>query len=687
VKRSIQFGIALCSAAAVVLAAVVDTQRTSPGPLTSVHGREPDLQGSSNCSSCHGGWFSSMTDSCQECHEFITDQIESGEGLHGAVSPSRARQCALCHSEHHGPGFAIVNKQSFALAGVPDASAFDHQLVGFDMQGRHRELECTECHENALAPVLEAGARRFVGLDQSCVTCHEDVHEGEFVLSCTACHGQQTWDELHSVGHERHLPLVGGHAAVSCRSCHDQDDPHSLEALGGAKDSPPTRECADCHESPHDLAFVRGAAELADVQPGASCAVCHLAEHTSFRESDVAVDREQHARSGFPLDPPHDEAACADCHTPDEPLFEARYPGRAPEQCSACHADPHGGQFRTGPFAGAECTACHETQHFEPHAFTVEKHAVASLPLDGAHAKTECNECHLDPMPQTPRVFRGTERLCEDCHEDAHRGFFDPVEATLPAPAAGECSRCHGTASFAGVDRGFEHSAWTGFAVIGAHSQNACESCHPRAEHPDESGRAFGRATEHFGEIDGCVTCHDDVHQGQFDGPGQPRLVQGRSDCARCHVESSFRTFEERFDHALWTGYVLTGPHAELDCSACHTPLRKRDEDGRTWARAKGSECADCHQDPHAGQFTVGDAVDCARCHVEDRPRYLVFDHDRDSRFPLSEAHERVACSACHQTQLVAGRDVVHYRPLGMECVDCHGVSEDVLLRRKPRKK
>ena len=40
----------------------------------------------------------------------------------------------------------LANRQAFALAGVPDPARFDHQLVGFDMQGRHLELGCVECH-------------------------------------------------------------------------------------------------------------------------------------------------------------------------------------------------------------------------------------------------------------------------------------------------------------------------------------------------------------------------------------------------------------------------------------------------------------------------------------------------------------------------------------------------------------
>jgi hypothetical protein len=243
VKRGAQLGIALFSTAAVVLIAVVDTRSASPGPLASVHGREEKLSGDGDCSSCHGGWFSNMTESCSECHERIEQQIESHEGLHGALSRTQAVQCAACHSEHHGPSFALVNKQSFALAGSASIESFDHRLVGFDMQGKHLSIDCNECHEHAFDSALDKGELRFGGLDASCTACHVDVHEGKFVLSCTACHGQETWDELHSEGHEKHLPLIGGHGDVECRKCHEEDTPHALEALGGKKDRPNDREC------------------------------------------------------------------------------------------------------------------------------------------------------------------------------------------------------------------------------------------------------------------------------------------------------------------------------------------------------------------------------------------------------------------------------------------------------------
>ena len=70
--------ITVCSLGAVLLAAVIESKKSSPGPLASVHARVPDLDGGQSCSSCHGGWFSDMTESCEKCHAPIAAQISPG---------------------------------------------------------------------------------------------------------------------------------------------------------------------------------------------------------------------------------------------------------------------------------------------------------------------------------------------------------------------------------------------------------------------------------------------------------------------------------------------------------------------------------------------------------------------------------------------------------------------------------
>jgi hypothetical protein len=525
--------------------------------------------------------------------------------------------------------------------------------------------------------VLEKGQRSFLCQSQDCASCHQDPHEGRYsAVSCAQCHGQVAFDELASEGHESQLALVGGHGDVACRTCHAADGPHSLEAVGAGR-APPARACAACHESPHAQEFVAASARLAVRPPEASCIVCHEGKHVSFRE-EATVTAAQHAASGFPIAEPHHEVECKECHG-GAGDFRRRYPGRGPDECASCHDDPHGGQFRESPLAPTDCLLCHDRLRFEPHGYTVERHASTALPLNGSHLDAQCNACHLDPPARRPRVFRGTPAQCALCHADAHRGFFDR------SPRGASCDLCHYTTEFSHVaGDGFDHGRDTGFAIAGAHAEAACESCHPRSAEPDELGRTLGRVAEHFGKFEDCATCHKDPHGGSFDTLDLPKKVDGKTGCARCHVETSFRTFPKAFDHGRWTGFALNGAHAKAECSTCHAPLREPDEAGRTWARAKGKRCAECHDDPHAGQFKKKDVTDCSRCHRSAVSfADLTFRHDLDSRFRLGENHEKLACGACHKTFRVGEAEVVRYRPLGAECADCHGSQMEPLKRRK----
>ena len=58
--------------------------------------------------------------------------------------------------------------------------------------------------------------------------------------------------------------------------------------------------------------------------------------------------------------------------------------------------------------------------------------------------------------------------------------------------------------------------------------------------------------------------------------------------------------------------------------------------------------CEACHKDVHNGRFTkIGE---CSSCHFPTSwgPE-LKFDHNRQTRFPLSGKHEVIDCRACHR--------------------------------------
>ncbi|MBL8756252.1 MAG: cytochrome c3 family protein [Planctomycetes bacterium] len=677
--------VGILSAVAVLLLVVAATGKQSPGRVTSVHGRIAELVGGEACAKCHGGWFGDMRSSCAECHGDVATQIAARRGLHGTLSPELAGACATCHGEHHGDDFPLVNRLAWSQAGVADPAAFDHARVGYTMAGRHLELRCSECHPHADAKLLPEGAKRFLGQSQDCASCHQDPHQGRMQFECATCHEQATFAERRVADHERWLPLVGPHAAVGCRDCHGAGGPHALERLRPGAHAA-ARGCADCHPSPHSERFLAGNTAAAGVGPAQVCATCHAASLPAFADSRVTVTPAQHAHGGFPLATPHEGVACHRCHQPSAP-WAGRHPGRGADDCFACHADPHGGQFAAA--AGTtRCLDCHAATHWAPHAFDRDRHARTALPLDGRHAEVGCAACHRE-VGDASRSFRGTPSRCEQCHQDAHHGAFAGVERQqrLAASPRGTCASCHGTTAFAQLDHSrFDHADWTGFAIDGAHGQIGCEDCHARTGQPDSTGRRFGRVPAHGDGTDACATCHGDPHLGQFDRAGVPATLDGRTGCERCHDTASFRALPHGFDHAAFTGFAMKGAHAQLDCTACHARLAVPTAEGRTWARAKGTACADCHTDPHAGQFERLGATDCNRCHKSTTTfATLSFRHNLDSRFPLGEQHEKVACAGCHKPEQVGGRAVVRYKPLPTECVSCHGREEGGAPQRRRR--
>ena len=677
-NRTARTGLVLgiVSATGVLLLAIAASERKSPGPISAVHARIAEIDGGQACSSCHGGWFGDMRGACSSCHDDVATQIEDGRGLHGSFADDLVRDCASCHGEHHGEAFRPVNALAFSLAGVPDSKQFDHRLVGFAMDGAHLQLQCAECHQNADVEVLAAGQQRFLGLSKDCGTCHADPHGGRMQFGCGTCHSQTEFAERYVPDHRVWLSLEGPHAAVQCRTCHETGTPTELESLN-IRTRDHARKCADCHQTPHSPAFVQGNADAASVEPKAACALCHPLDFPHFKDERVSVAPEQHAHGGFPLQGPHAAIPCAKCHAPGLSYGE-RHTGRRADDCRTCHGDPHGGQFDAGAFAAGGCVGCHARTHFEPSEFGPEQHARTPLPLDGAHAEAACELCHEQPPAGQPRTFHGTPHRCEACHEDAHAGVFARGAADLAANPRGACAECHATGAFANVDHGrFDHARWTGFAVAGAHAQIGCEDCHRPAAVADALGRRFGRVARHGGDFAGCVTCHKDPHEGAFDRAKAPAEVNGRSGCERCHDSASFRALPHAFDHGAFTGFSLQGAHGVLDCTGCHERLQQPTESGRTWGKAAGSNCAACHRDRHAGQFERLGATDCGRCHKSATAfATLSFRHNLDSRFPLSDAHKRVACASCHKPEVIDGATVVRYRPLPTECVACHGKEE-----------
>lgn len=771
--------LAIASACLVVALATWDSQkRSSPGPITLVHERSAGIDGS-DCEVCHDKVGGSLRAACAACHAPIEDQIARGTGFHGQLED--AGRCGACHPEHHGSEFELAGRGAFALAGMADRDAYRHEGLAFQLGGDHAAgLACSACHENADAQWLAKGAHRFGGESQACASCHADPHGGR-LADCRSCHGEtEPFAQVAEFSHPASFALAGAHARAGCVECHPRASAFAIEAGGSEQATRAARDCASCHASPHREPFLEAVAARLAVDAGASCVSCHTVEAGPFEEP-APLARADHAATGFPLVAPHEQVSCAECHprlatqpahAPAFAAFQAAYPGRSPDDCAACHADPHGDQFQQGRFADQGCLACHARERFDPPAFGETEHALTAFPLTGRHQDAACSACHAQ-FDGEARRFHGTDAACSSCHADAHAGFFaratdagaldasgcaachttDTFDEVAPerfdhrlhtgfalegehararceachvprsAPDANgrsfgavadtatgppqacvtchadvhdgyfaaragvrgnapDCSTCHDAHGFERAAAEFDHGNWTGFALDGAHARAGCAVCHPSSHAARAGADAALRSTVHRGEgsFADCATCHADVHGGAFDGPGRPQRIGGRTGCARCHTTESFDALHPgSFDHAELAGFELVGAHARAECSSCHAPLAQAEPAGRGFAPAKGTRCTDCHADSHVGQFFRNGRTDCARCHTPTADFLTVrFDHQRDSRFELDETHSRLDCSACHVPwPLPGGGSAVRYKPLGVECGDCHDAGDD----------
>lgn len=533
------------------------------------------------------------------------------------------------------------------LEGIANCSSC-HQLgqVGINNDN------CLSCH-TPLSERLEnnLGFHATVA-DQNCGDCHKDHFGADFDILRFE---PETFDHEQTA-----YPLVGAHVEVSCRSCHKPEFIVSTSVIefkepNGALEHTwlgLTATCATCHasESVHGEQFF-----------GQDCASCHVEEVWT----DVALF--DHDATDFPLTGRHLEASCDGCHKPFEDQPEiVHFENVNAVTCESCHQDTHEGAL------GDNCASCHITDDWDQFTATFPAetfdHSLTNFALTGKHQQVACASCHGTPPLQTddiaitflPGSLRATfpdprSETCIDCHTDSfHDGDFSDTVGGIV------CSNCHTDAGWIPTSYDLSrHNEETDFALTGAHLAAPCFSCHQN-ESLGQTGHEF-----QFESL-ACETCHleENPHGTQFTTDANP------STCDTCHSPDTWQ-IDTSFDHAVATGFELTGRHLQTTCESCHQPTLLADGVEAQLFRGTDANCVACHQEenPHLDQF-IG--VSCNTCH--DAVSFFIdaFDHST-TRFPLDGAHESVACGGCHfEEQTPAQQPFVRYKPLKMECQDCH---------------
>lgn len=600
----------LLGTALVALAALLAREAPSPGPLAAPHARQPALAGADGCPKCHAE--EGLASGCIGCHREVGAQLATATGWHGSRAADGVAECERCHGDHWGADYPLVSAR--AWGGEPTFASV-HAHAPFELAGAHAPLTCDRCH------AAGDGARTYLGLSQQCRSCHADPHGAAMSDECAACHSQDAFVPAAKFEHTRRFPLLGPHERIACDDCHPGARRDATTAAAEPLDFTVVRgkRCEECHESPHraplpgrcddchratDLVFAAAADRLphaahaasgfeltaphADVacdrchEPAApfaarypgrnadQCAACHRSPHggqfgaredacaachrASFAASTTTPAGHQPSLTGA-----HLAAACASCHRAPHAGAPVRFVA-TPTACAACHADAHGGQFVA---AGETCDECHDTAAFVPSRFDF---AGRHPPLDGAHARVECAECHVRPFVGAPIRWSTTPTECAKCHDDPHAGQFSHHR--------GGCSACHGEERFApSTITASRHLP----PLAGAHRAVACVQCHL------SDARNVAR---YAGTPRDCKSCHADPHAGQ--------LTRAGNDCNRCH-RSEERWLPVTFDHQRDARFALDGVHARLDCSECHARVALPDGREVVHYAPLGVECRDCH--------------------------------------------------------------------------------------------
>lgn len=533
--------------------------------------------------------------------------------MHARTAPA---PCNDCHKEHVGRDASITRFST---------SSFDHKETGFELSGKHKGLKCATCHDHQSFRVetkaLPENRQTFLGLRAVCSSCHEDRHKNSLSSECQTCHSTSGWTPVANFDHSKAgFPLSGKHAPVACAECHEslkmiprpQAIVFTVAAFG---------DCAPCHRSPHKPEFSKDR----------RCRDCHSTEGWKSSQFDHSVTR-------FPLVGAHRSVSCESCH----PRMKGRQAGAMTDfstkpfaDCSSCHKSPHGPALNR-----TTCNACHTPITWRSVHNREFDHTQTDFPLRGKHKAVNCESCHQSDRTKSFAVQYRASPRCSTCHPDQHEGAFDGRYK--------DCSDCHTVDGFVPSTFTLAGHSTGRFPLTGAHAAVPCRECHLR----DRT-----KATFVFTSVQ-CITCHSDPHRGRFGN------VMKSDGCALCHSTTAWDKVQ--FDHER-TGFPLEGKHGSVSCSQCHKP-----SGDSTRYSGTPTTCASCHTDPHVRQFATGGITRCESCHTARSWRILIFNHETQSSFRLTGAHQKVPCGACHREEKSPRGSFVRFKPLPTTCEGCH---------------
>ena len=248
-----------------------------------------------------------------------------------------------------------------------------------------------------------------------------------------------------------------------------------------------------------------------------ACGNCHTS--LSWKPLRAVPEFNHNRETTYPLKGMHTKVECGQCHA--NMIFR-----EASTRCADCHADIHRRQL------GARCEDCHSVKGWAVKTQAVREHS-ARFPLMGAHAAVDCESCHKGAGVAR---YTGLSTACASCHINDFSNTRTINHAAAKFPV--QCEQCHTSDNWLTVK--FDHTRFTGFALVGTHATLDCASCH--------AGNRFA------GTPASCYGCHAKEYAATTNPNHAATGIP--TDCSLCHNSSNWLT--STFNHAA-SKFPLTG--------------------------------------------------------------------------------------------------------------------------------